>query len=385
MSTWSISPIQIQPSGELAVRLFRQSPESLFIEQGESHRRALAARRPLLWVAVTHTVAAFATVVAMSQAYGNQNPQAQLLAACAVGVAAAFWAVWGWSSLAPLPAAVVGLVMYGSLTWAAWGSVRLPVGPRFPDDAPEALRTAEAVGRAMGILAGLVIVSMTFTLLAWAVVTAAQARRLARAHVASNGILPALGLYALLLVIVAARHNGSVDDLLDVMRLMAFVVVAYAIAGWRTVLPALARGGGLWLVVGVLLGLGSFAWASIYLDATAAVFNLPRAGGADPWVAAGYGWAGAVAATVLFPAVFEELAFRGLIVPYLGRLMTGGETVFVSGALFAVLHLNPTTVPFLLPMGIALGVLRRRSGSVWPCILMHLTHNLAVVAAERWT
>ena len=365
MSTWSISPVV--PGGELAVRLFRQTPESLFIEAGQSHARALAARRPLRWVAVTHTVAAGVTVVAMS--VGNDNPQAQLLAACAVGVAAAFWAVWGWSALAPLPAAVVGLVMYASLTYAAWGTSPRP---------------AEGVGRAVAVLGGLLCASLTFTLLAWAVVVAAQARRLARVAVTSNGLLPALGLYGLLLVIVAARHGGGLDNRLDVMRLVAFVVVAYAIAGWRTVLAAVVRGGGSWLLVGVVLGLGTFAFASIYLDGLTVTFGLPRASGADPWVAAGYGWAGAVAATVVFPAVFEELAFRGLILPYLGRLMTGGEAVFVSAALFAVLHLNPTTVPFLLPMGVLLGVLRRRSGSVWPCVLMHLTHNLAVVAAERW-
>jgi membrane protease YdiL (CAAX protease family) len=378
-------PVRSGLSGELAVRLFRETPESLFIETGESHRRALAARRPLLWVAVTHTVAAFATVVAMSRIHGSSEPQAQLLAACAVGVAAAFWAVWGWSSLAPLPAAVVGLVMYGSLTYAAWTTVHLPAPTPLPDDAPAALRTAVSIGRAVGILTGLMFVSLVFTLLGWAVVVAAQARRLERRVTRSNGLVPALSLYGLLLMIVASRHGGTVDDLLVVMRVMAFVVVAYAIVGWRSVVPAFANAGGSWLVVGAVLGLGTFAGASIYLDVTSAAFGLPQSsGGTDPWVDAGYGWAGAVAATALFPAVIEELAFRGVILPNLARLMTGGEAIFVSAALFAVLHLNPASVPFLLPMGVALGYLRRRSGSVWPCILMHLTHNLAVVAAERW-
>ena len=208
-----------------------------------------------------------------------------------------------------------------------------------------------------------------------------------------SGVLPSLALYAAMLgVLVVARMVTADDDRYDAvehslltMRVMALVVVAAAILGWRTVLPAVARvGSASWLVAAVLFGLATFAWSSIYADCTSAALGLPRAGGYEPIVAVGYGWAGAVAAVALYPAVVEELAFRGLIVPRLGRVLTGGETVLVSAVMFAALHLNVTALPVLLPVGAALAVLRRRSGSLWPCLLMHLTHNAAVLAAERW-
>ena len=384
MSTWSTRTIG--PAGELAVRLYRQTQESARVEAVEAQRRALAARRPLRWVAVTHTVAAFAAVAALSHALGDRDPAAQLVAAGAVGVAVAFWAVWGCSAVAPLPAAVVGLVMYLSLAAAGWS--RLPSLPPAPTDASDAYRLGEAIGQALTLLVGAACVTVMLALLSRSVVAASHARRaalLASGRVAATGgVRSALGLYTLLLAIVVAPHALGIPGTIDAMRLVACAAVVWSIASWRTVLPALTHAGASWLGVGVLLGLGTFALSSLYLDGTAAAFGLPRQPGADPWVTAGYGWAGAAAATVLFPAVFEELAFRGVIVPCLGRVMTGGETVLVSGAMFAVLHLNPTTAPFLFVMGMLLGTLRRRSGSVWPCILMHLTHNAAVLVAERW-
>jgi membrane protease YdiL (CAAX protease family) len=363
MSTWS--PGRVGDNfGAMAVRLYRQTPESALIEAGEAHRRALAARRPLLWVAVTHTVAAFAAVAALSHTLGDRDPAAQLMAAGAVGVAVAFWAVWAWSAVAPLPAAVVGLVTYLSLAAAGWS--RLPSLPPPPTDASDAYRLGVAMGQALAVLVAALCVTVTLALLARSVVAASLARRaalVASGRIAdTGGVRSALGLYALLLAIVVAPHALGITGTIDAMRLVACAAVAWAIASWRTVLPALADAGASWLAVGVLLGLGTFALSSLYLDGTAAAFGLPRSPGADPWVAAGYGWAGAAAATVLFPAVFEELAFRGVIVPCLGRVMTGGETVLVSGAMFSALHLNPTTVPFLFPMGVVLGVLRRRSG-----------------------
>jgi membrane protease YdiL (CAAX protease family) len=83
-----------------------------------------------------------------------------------------------------------------------------------------------------------------------------------------------------------------------------------------------------------------------------------------------------------FPAFFEEVAFRGVIVPVLKRALTVRETVFVSGAMFMILHLNPMSAPVLLAAGIMLGYLRIKSGSIWPCVMLHFTHNALILLFE---
>jgi membrane protease YdiL (CAAX protease family) len=52
--------------------------------------------------------------------------------------------------------------------------------------------------------------------------------------------------------------------------------------------------------------------------------------------------------------------------------------------MFMILHLSIPSAPQLLLLGIVIGILRVRSGSLWPCVLMHFTHNAMCIAFERW-
>ena len=84
----------------------------------------------------------------------------------------------------------------------------------------------------------------------------------------------------------------------------------------------------------------------------------------------------------VMPAVFEELAFRGVIQSSLEHVFTGVEAWLIQGALFSVLHLFPIMFPSHFLMGLWLGWLRRRSGSVYPGMLMHGLWNALVLAHE---
>jgi membrane protease YdiL (CAAX protease family) len=84
----------------------------------------------------------------------------------------------------------------------------------------------------------------------------------------------------------------------------------------------------------------------------------------------------------VLPAVFEELAFRGLVhsvlVAYAGPL----QAILIGGAVFGLAH--GVTSAFMLHAGIGLylGWLRHRSGSLYPGMLVHLLYNGTLVAAE---
>jgi sodium transport system permease protein len=66
------------------------------------------------------------------------------------------------------------------------------------------------------------------------------------------------------------------------------------------------------------------------------------------------------------PAVCQEIAFRGLILNGLRRRFPTWPAILLSGFLFAVFHMNVFAVAPLFVLGVGLGFLAVRSGSIWP-------------------
>jgi membrane protease YdiL (CAAX protease family) len=90
-----------------------------------------------------------------------------------------------------------------------------------------------------------------------------------------------------------------------------------------------------------------------------------------------------VVAIAVAPAACEEILFRGALLPSFERWLRPGGAVVLAALLFGIIHLDPTTagaytfyrVPFATTVGLGLGILRVRSGSLVPCILAHATLN----------
>ena len=85
--------------------------------------------------------------------------------------------------------------------------------------------------------------------------------------------------------------------------------------------------------------------------------------------------------SVLIPAFFEELLFRGAV---LSALLPYGKTVAVVGSamLFGVMHQNADQLLYTSLAGVVLGVLVVRSGSIWASVLVHLFNNLFAVVEK---
>src|SRR3989442_5390787 len=77
----------------------------------------------------------------------------------------------------------------------------------------------------------------------------------------------------------------------------------------------------------------------------------------------------------LLPAVCEELAFRGFILSGLLRRMSVPTAVILSGFLFGFFHMNPQQLLNATALGMILGVLATRSGSLLPGICFHFANN----------
>src|SRR6185503_5812203 len=86
--------------------------------------------------------------------------------------------------------------------------------------------------------------------------------------------------------------------------------------------------------------------------------------------------------TSVMPAIFEELAFRGVIQSSLERIFNARDAWLIQAALFSVLHLSPLAFPSHFLMGLVFGYMRMRSRSLYPGMLLHASWNALVVFQE---
>ena len=85
---------------------------------------------------------------------------------------------------------------------------------------------------------------------------------------------------------------------------------------------------------------------------------------------------------VLLPAVFEEIAYRGIILESLFRLSDRRRAILLSAILFAVIHMSFISFFWLVPFAIWLGNIRYREGTIWYGILVHFFFNLTACLFE---
>lgn len=93
---------------------------------------------------------------------------------------------------------------------------------------------------------------------------------------------------------------------------------------------------------------------------------------------------GGYLAIAIAAPVAEEVVFRGAI---LRALLQGGRrpwvAIAISAVLFAIGHLNPAQMPHAFLIGLLLGWMYYRTGSILPGILFHLVNNTVAYVIER--
>ena len=82
-----------------------------------------------------------------------------------------------------------------------------------------------------------------------------------------------------------------------------------------------------------------------------------------------------VAMAVVFAPLFEEIIFRGALLPVLATEFGRWWGVFISGLVFALAHLSVGELAPLTVLGFGLALLRLSSGRLFPCVLMHSLWN----------
>ncbi len=79
--------------------------------------------------------------------------------------------------------------------------------------------------------------------------------------------------------------------------------------------------------------------------------------------------------TTLLAPLFEEIIFRGILLPTLSRDFGVISGIIVSAFIFALAHLSLGEMPPLFVLGIGLGITRIASGSLFASVIMHSLWN----------
>jgi uncharacterized protein len=84
------------------------------------------------------------------------------------------------------------------------------------------------------------------------------------------------------------------------------------------------------------------------------------------------------------PGLFEELLFRGYLQTRLAERWSPVGAVTVSAVIFAAAHLDPLHGLGVLPLGLWLGAVAWRCGSVWPAVFCHTINNAAAILGVKF-
>lgn len=136
-----------------------------------------------------------------------------------------------------------------------------------------------------------------------------------------------------------------------------------------------------WLLIGVAAGVVAFlakGLAVIAFTAATGITSTPQ----GVFAAVGDGGALSLIAATLLLGVFtplgEEFLFRGVVTAALLRY--GAFAGVVLGALiFALVHGINIVFPAAIVEGLIAGELFRRSGSIWPPVIVHVVYNLPTI------
>jgi membrane protease YdiL (CAAX protease family) len=84
----------------------------------------------------------------------------------------------------------------------------------------------------------------------------------------------------------------------------------------------------------------------------------------------------------------EEFFFRGFFFGALRNWKGLWPAAIITGLVFGAIHIGSAEVALLLPLaffGFVLCLLRERTGSLWPCIVLHCANNsLAFGVSQDW-
>lgn len=82
-----------------------------------------------------------------------------------------------------------------------------------------------------------------------------------------------------------------------------------------------------------------------------------------------------VVSIAVFPAIFEELGFRGYLMQKLLDILDQKEAIYITSFLFFLMHLSLLSFFWMLPLSLVLAKMRLKENTLWYGIVMHFLFN----------
>ena len=97
---------------------------------------------------------------------------------------------------------------------------------------------------------------------------------------------------------------------------------------------------------------------------------------------------GSIIATILLVGIVgpmaEEIFFRGFVLPGLVKKFGIIWALVISSVVFGLFHIDPATVVPTFTLGLALGWVYIKTGSIWPAMFAHGLHNTVAVLIAKY-
>lgn len=86
----------------------------------------------------------------------------------------------------------------------------------------------------------------------------------------------------------------------------------------------------------------------------------------------------------LLGPIAEEIFFRGFVLPGLIKRLGVGRALVISSLVFGLFHIDPGAIVPTFALGLALGWVYLKTGSIWPAIFAHGLHNTVAVLIAKY-
>jgi membrane protease YdiL (CAAX protease family) len=192
-----------------------------------------------------------------------------------------------------------------------------------------------------------------------------------------------------LLICLMVKYTGwfeSYDEMFWMELAIAGITLLFVYYRRASILPALSvKSIRLPLVGGIIVLAAAFSWliSTSVRELNVSLFNADTSyyNGYKIYIAPQLVMIYSIA---LLPAIFEELAFRGVLYNYLSTILNDRLVVLVTAFMFAAIHLNFISLVWLIPFGIFLGFLRRKYNTIWYGVLFHFIFNLTACLMDLY-
>ncbi len=167
--------------------------------------------------------------------------------------------------------------------------------------------------------------------------------------------------YIALLRLVKLENNYTTTLITDLI--FAAIVIIFFILNFRAIVPVLFPkqfNYKLTTLILIFFSLSALVVTRFIDFLNQNIFNITKSGYYEEFIDTPSPLLLCIISIGVFPAVFEEIAFRGILFNELKNIISVNATIILTTVLFTIMHLSIISFIWILPLGFIFGYLRKK-------------------------